>query len=133
MDSALLTQNHLSLVDATADGEIARIRAVLARPVLVEGRADIEVMLGQLLNCVPPASPTPKTLDLIGHSTPDRSLLAIGDWVIDGTRNKVLAFFRGLVDCEVLARLGITAIRLLGCETAISEGGRHTLIALSEI
>lgn len=131
METALLDGPHLSLIDASADGELARIRSVLAQPVAVEGRADIEVVLGRLASHG--RSPSPKTLDLIGHSTPDRSLLVIGDWVIDGTRSKVTAFFRGLADCEVFARLGITAVRLLGCETARSEGGRHTLLALSEI
>ena len=79
------------------------------------------------------APPTPKTLDLIGHSSPDKSLLVLGDWVIDGARPTVIAYFRELAEQDVLPRLGITAVRLIGCDTADSEAGRWTLHALGEI
>jgi len=130
MDPSLLVHGHLSLVDRDGDGEVARIRAMLSNAVVVAGRSDVEAVLGALVGHGAPAMT--RTLDLIGHSTPDRSLLAIGDWVIDGTRSKVLSFFRGLADEGVFARLGIVAIRLLGCETAVMEGGRLTLIALAD-
>jgi hypothetical protein len=132
MDPALLRQPRLSLLAHGVDGLIQSIRDVISQPVMVEGRADVEDVLGRLA-CANVGPAIPRTLDLIGHSTPDRSLLVLGDWVIDGTSSKVLSFFRGLADCEALARLGVRAVRLLGCETAMSEGGRHTLMALSEI
>jgi hypothetical protein len=132
MDSAaLLRQPQLSLIGAFADDPLRRIRDVLSRPVVVDGRGDLEGVLNRLV--IEGLEPTPKTLDLIGHSTPDRSLLTIGDWVIDGTSSKVLSFFRGLTDCEVWERLGIHAIRLLGCETASSDAARLTIVALADI
>ncbi|MBA2541138.1 MAG: hypothetical protein H0V17_15970 [Deltaproteobacteria bacterium] len=129
--TAHLDQSHLSLITRDGDAELRSIQEVVSRPVLVGGRSDLEETFGRLLRV--DAVPTPKTLDLIGHSTPDRSLLILGDWVIDGTRSKVTSFFRGLADCEVFPRLGIHAIRLLGCHTAESEIGRHTLIVLADI
>ncbi len=123
---------RLSLITATADDQLRRIRDAIAQPVLVDGRGDIEAVLSRLARDQRVA-PTPRTLDLIGHSTPDRSLLMVGDWVVDGTSTKVLSFFRGLVDEEVLSRLGIRAIRLLGCETAVTQAARHTIVALSNL
>lgn len=121
----------LSLITRDADDQLRRIRDVLSQRVMVDGRADVEHVLSNLSRDA--SSPAPTTLDLIGHSTPDRSLLILGDWVVDGTSAKVLSFFRGLVDEGVFARLGITAIRLLGCETATSSSGRLTLVALSDL
>ncbi len=121
----------LSLITRDDDDQLRRIRDVLSQRVTVDGRADVERVLNNLARDA--SASTPRTLDLIGHSTPDRSLLILGDWVIDGTSAKVLSFFRGLVDEGVFARLGITAIRLLGCETAVSATGRLTLIALSDL
>ena len=129
--AALLRQPRISLITREADGLLRDIQDVISRPMLVSGRAEVEEVLSRWVLAGDPA--IPRTLDLIGHSTPDRSLLVLGDWVIDGTSSKVLSFFRGLADCELLGRLGVQAVRLLGCETAMSEGGRHTLVALSEI
>jgi hypothetical protein len=133
MNSAYLLrrQPRLSLITRDGDEVLGQIRKVISQPVLVDGRADVECVLNELARVGD--SSIPKTLDLIGHASPDRSLLVLGDWLIDGTRSKVSSFFRGLDDCEVLQRIGITAIRLLGCETGVSEAGRHTLLALSEI
>lgn len=130
MSTASVHQS-LSLITRDADDLLRRIRDVISQRVLVDGRADVERVLSSLARDA--SVPTPRTLDLIGHSTPDRSLLILGDWVIDGTSSKVLSYFRGLADEGVFTRLGITAIRLLGCETATSSTGRLTLTALSEI
>lgn len=129
--SALLAQPHLSVIARDADAELARIQELIEHKVLVDGRGDLEELFGRLLGAGAPA--TPKTLDLIGHSTPDRSLLALGAWVIDAARPAVRAFFRELADLEVLPRLGIRAIRLLGCQTADTAPGRATIHALAEI
>jgi hypothetical protein len=99
--------------------------------VVVEGRADVETVLSLLAREA--TSSIPRSLDLIGHSTPDHSLLVLGDWVIDGTRSKVSSFFRGLADAEVFARLGIQSIRLLGCETAVTQIGRASITAIAEV
>ena len=129
--SALLAQPHLSVITRHADPELARIQELVEPKVLVEGRGDLEELLGHLLE--PGLPPTPKTLDLIGHSTPDKALLALGDWVIDASRSTVTAFFRELADLEVLPRLGVRALRLLGCQTADTKDARTTICKLSEL
>src|SRR5689334_8226105 len=129
--SALLAQPHLSVIADDADPELARIQELLEHKVVAAGRVELEELLGDLLGAAAP--PTPKTLDLIGHSTPDRSLLALGAWVIDAARPQVRAFFRELAELEVLPRLGIHAVRLLGCQTAETAAGRATICKLSEI
>jgi hypothetical protein len=129
--SALLARPHLSVFTRHADSELARIQELVEPKVLVDGRGDLEELFGDLLAQALP--PTPKTLDLIGHSTPDKALLALGDWVIDASRSAVTAFFRGLADLEVLPRLGVRALRLLGCQTADTKEARVTICRLSDI
>jgi hypothetical protein len=75
----------------------------------------------------------PKTLDLIGHATPGMSLLMLGEWVIDASRPTVASFFRGLADNDVLPRLGIHAVRLIGCQTADTRHARATICTLAEL
>jgi hypothetical protein len=87
------------------------LRAVL------EGRLDV------------PASPV--TLDLIGHSTRDHHLLRLGDTPIDMLDRRVARFFQSLTSDQLLQRLEVVAVRLLGCETAVSTGGRRTLRLLA--
>ncbi len=129
--SSLLDQPCLSLISPEIDGELARVRAVVSRSVVVEDRMDIEAVLGALAAVGRPG--IPKYLDLIGHSSPDHSLFMLGGWPLDARKLKVTAFFRGLAECEILPRIGVHTLRLLGCETATTEIGRYTLTALSEI
>lgn len=131
MESRLLGQSQLSIITRHADAEMSRIHSAIEHKVLVEGRADLEVVFGELLACKGPR--TPKTLDLIGHSTPSGSLLQLGDWIIDASSSTVTAFFRELADYDVLPRLGIHAVRLLGCKTADTAQARSTICTLSEI
>lgn len=131
MERALLAQTQLSMITRHADAELARIHEAIEHKVLVDGRADVEEILGRLLACDEPR--TPKTLDLIGHSTPRGSLLQLGDWVLDATSSTVTAFFRELADYEVLPRLGVHAVRLLGCKTAETGHARATICTLSDI
>lgn len=127
----LLAQPHLSVITRRDDLEIARIQDVIETKVLVDGRAELERALSELVESRQPARP--KTLDLIGHSTATHSLLALGDFVIDTRNPTVSAFFRGLAENDVLPRLGVTALRLLGCRTADTAVGRATLRALGEM
>jgi hypothetical protein len=129
--SALLAQPHLSVISSDADGELARIQELVVTKVVVEERGDLEALLGRLLAVGAP--PTPRTLDLIGHATPDQGLLVLGGWVIDGASAKVRAFFRGLAELEVLPRLGVHAVRLLGDRTAATAAGRATIGRLADI
>lgn len=128
----LLAQPHLSVITRLADGELTRIQDMIENKVLVDGRADLETMFGRLLWSSSSVN-VPKTLDLIGHSIPGKSLLMLGDWVIDSANPTVTSFFRELADQDVLRRLNITAVRLLGCRTADTSAGRATLAALADI
>ena len=131
MFAELLAQRHLSLISSYADAELGAIRSTIPHAIPVEGRADFELLLGRLLEVTAPT--TPKTLDLIGHTTSDKGLLVLGDWVIDATNSTVLSFFRGLADQDVLPRLGIEAVRLLGCTSADTAHGRWTVCALADV
>jgi hypothetical protein len=131
MSAPLLAQRHLSVITRHADSELARIQDAIAHAVRVDDRSDVERMFGELLAIEHPV--VPKTLDLIGHSTADSSLLKLGDWVIDAANAAVTAFFHELADLDVLPRLGVYAVRLLGCQTAETEHGRATMCALSDI
>lgn len=131
-DSSLLTRPHLSVITSRTDDELGRIQDVIENKVLVDGRGDLEELFGRLL-ALRSGARVPKTLDLIGHSNPGPQLLVLGDWVIDTSRTSVTAFFRELVDNEVFPRLGIHAMRLLGCHTAETDEGRTTICALSDI
>src|SRR5688572_16101231 len=68
-----------------------------------------------------------RTLDLIGHSTRDHHLLRIGATAIDMFRPAVAELFEVIVRDTLLPRLGITAVRLLGCSTAVFPSGQRTM------
>ncbi|MCX5747218.1 MAG: hypothetical protein NT062_32510 [Proteobacteria bacterium] len=130
----LLAQPHLSVITRHADSELRHIQDLIEHRVLVDGRAELEALFGALLgNPEVISKASPKTLDLIGHSTPGKSLLLLGDWVIDAANPTVTAYFRELADQEVFPRLGITALRLLGCRTADTGAGRATILALADL
>jgi hypothetical protein len=101
----------------------------------VDGRVELESLLARLLAEADEsrAAPVPKTLDLIGHSSAPDWLLLLGDWVIDADRPDVLECFRALADDNVLPRLGVHAVRLLGCNTACTARGRATIARLAEV
>ncbi|HLL21708.1 MAG TPA: hypothetical protein VK427_06240 [Kofleriaceae bacterium] len=131
MEHTLLVQSRLSIITRHADWELSQIHEAIEHKVLVDGRADLEAALGRLLVC--DGSRTPKTLDLIGHATANGALLSLGDFVIDTSNPVVTAFFRELADLDVLPRLGIHAVRLLGCKTADTAQGKTTICTLSDI
>jgi hypothetical protein len=88
---------------------------------------DLQAVLEQQLDEVT----TPVTLDLIGHSTRGHHLLRLGDTPVDMLDPNVARFFRAVADARLLPRLRVTAVRLLGCETAVTDGGRRTLRMLA--
>jgi hypothetical protein len=73
-----------------------------------------------------------RTLDLIGHSTRDHHLLRLGSTPIDMLDPAVARFFRAIAGEHILPRLQISAVRLLGCETAVTESGQRTLRMLGQ-
>ena len=75
---------------------------------------------------------SPATLDLIGHSTREHHLLRLGATPIDMLDPGVARFFRALAEAHLLPRLQITAVRLLGCETAVTDAGQRTLRMLGQ-
>jgi hypothetical protein len=99
---------------------------------VVGGRCELEELLCRLLAHVGACDVTSKTLDLVGHSS-GHVPLVLGDWAIDAERASVRAFFRELADHRVLPRLGVTAMRLLGCSSAGNTRARDTLARLSDI
>ncbi len=125
------TIRRISVIARKRDLELSRIHGALDSCLEVDGRGELEDLLGQLLAAVtvPPAT---STLDLIGHSGPD-ALLELGDWRIDAETGAVTSFFRGLADHDVFRRLGIGAVRLLGCETARTRRARSTITVLAEV
>jgi hypothetical protein len=122
----MIRNHHVSLVSRESDRELSAIQARVERTILVGDRVELEEIVGRLLA---EGDTTPKTLDLIGHSN-EHGVLVLGTWTIDAGRRVVRSFFRGLADNDVFARLGVTAIRVLGCETVRA---RETLQALSDI
>jgi hypothetical protein len=128
---AHLDRPHLTITSSRLDHELARIHAVVEHKVLVDGRGELEETFGALL-AARTTPPMPKTLDFVGHATAT-SLLDLGGWVIDRCNPTVTAFFRELADHEVMPRLGIASVRLLGCGTASTQRARDTIVALTDI
>lgn len=131
MPAEMLDQSRLSIISASTDSELARIAQTIEPAIVVDGRSQFESALCDLL--AHGRTGVPKTLDLIGHSTAKTSLLVIGDWVVDASSTTVTAFFRELADQEVLPRLGVTAVRLLGCLTADTAHGKWTVCTLADL
>jgi hypothetical protein len=74
----------------------------------------------------------PRTLDLIGHSTRGHHLLRLASTPIDMLDPAVARFFLAVAGEHLLPRLQISAVRLLGCETAVTEAGQRTLRMLRQ-
>ncbi|GAB3855049.1 hypothetical protein ACFPIJ_60270 [Dactylosporangium cerinum] len=75
--------------------------------------------------------PGPVYLDLIGHSTRGHRLLRLGRTPIDMLDRNVARFFAGLATDGILDRHDVVAVRLLGCQTAVTDPARRTLRMLS--
>lgn len=77
-----------------------------------------------------PTAEAAHSLDLMGHSTRDMHLLRFGKTVVDMADVRIATFFDTLRR-EHLGRLRIEAVRLLGCETAVTIVGQRTMRALA--
>lgn len=130
----LLAGPRLSVISAEPDAELARIARTVAPSARVAGAAELARLLDELAAAAgPQRSAAPRTLDLIGHSTAGAALLRLGDWVIDAASPEAMRWWCALVDRGVLGRLGIRAVRLLGCGTAGTPRARATLRALAAL
>ncbi|MEN3305773.1 MAG: hypothetical protein V7603_1975 [Micromonosporaceae bacterium] len=109
--------------EAFFSGRVARCVNLQHARSLVELRDVLERRLHHVL--------APATLDLIGHSTREHHLLRLGDTPIDMLAPDVARFFHALARARLLPRLQIVAVRLLGCQTAVTDGGQRTLRMLS--
>ena len=133
-ERSLLSRPHLTIVSGEPDFELRRIAHIVTDSVMVDGRVELEELLGDLLiEAARSPEVAPKTLDLIGHTRSNASLLALGQWVIDVASPTTTAFFRELADHDVLPRLGVTALRLLGCNSAGTAQARATISKLGEL
>ena len=110
--------------DSTVQGMIGRCHLVHRAGTLAELRAVLDGL---------PDGTGPVALDLVGHSTRPARMLRLDQTVIDMFDAKVDAFFRQLVADRVLARLGVTSLRLLGCSTATLPPGQRTMQRLARV
>jgi hypothetical protein len=130
----LLSLRTLTIASRGTDPEIARVHSRMKHAVVVDGRGDLEELFGRLLVVGDRKGPrVTRTIDFVGHTTAEQQLVQLGDWLLDGSRSSVTAFFRELADHEVLQRLGIVALRLIGSGTARTPAGITTLHTLSRI
>jgi hypothetical protein len=105
-------------------GHVPRCVAIHHANSLAALREVLELQLDQVTSAT--------VLDLIGHSTREHHLLRLGTTPIDMLHPGTAGFFRALHESRLLPRLQITTLRLLGCETAVTEAGRRTLRMLAQ-
>ena len=133
-ERGLLSQPHLTVISGEPDSELRLIEQVVTHSVTVDGRVELEVVLAGLLAEVERSGTvTPKTLDLVGHTRSHASVVALGDWLIDLANPTAAACFRGLADHQVLPRLGVHTLRLLGCNSAGTAHARATICELGDL
>jgi hypothetical protein len=112
--------------EAVYRGRTARCSGAHRASSLPELSGVLESLQGQMgsLGCL-------WTLDLLGHSTSGHHLLRLGRTPIDMLDPVVARFFRTQVIADLLSSLGIGAVRLLGCQTAVTDAGQRTIRMLS--
>ena len=121
---------HLNVCRRVLDSELRAIVAAIDEVLLVDGAPSLLAGLERLAETRPPRT---RTLDLIGHAAGDDRVLRMGELVVDARDPEALATFAAIRDRGLLARLGISAVRLLGCCTAMTAAGRATMAALAEL
>ncbi|TMQ27878.1 MAG: hypothetical protein E6J90_01480 [Deltaproteobacteria bacterium] len=130
----LFAQPRLSVVSGEPDLDLQHIAQVIGQGVAIDGRDGLALLLDRMLDEVDRSSVVAaKTLDLIGHTRTAAALLALGDWLIDGDDPATVAVFCSLAEREVLPRLGVHTLRLLGCDSASTPEAQATLCRLSEL
>jgi hypothetical protein len=102
--------------NVVSDHDDVEMRAIRCKLVGEQVAGSRQALRDILKNRKAPAT----SLDLIGHSTGKECYLMLGGWTIDDTP------FTGQFFQDVrqdLQRLGVSAVRLLGCSTAITQAG----------
>jgi hypothetical protein len=96
--------------------------------ILFEDRVDLASRLVELA-----ALPRlPRTLDLVGLTGNDH-LLTFHARALDGENRLVRAFWREIAELDLVARLGIESVRLIGCSSAVGPRARATIAMLSDV
>jgi hypothetical protein len=118
-----------SLTLLASTDAVARLAPRLDMAILFDDREDLLARLAALANGLPRQ---PRTLDLVGLTGVDH-ILRINDRPVDTSAKRVRAFWRELAGQDTLEQLGVTAVRLVGCATAVGTRARTTLATLAEI
>jgi len=108
--------------------------AALAEQPVIAGLARVDSLVGlhRLLTDLVRIAPThAATLDLIGPST-GTGVLQLGRSAIDATNPAVLDLFEAIGEEQLVHRLAIRAVRLLGARTATEQLGQDTLRRLRQ-
>lgn len=132
-DCEKLRDPHLNVAAHPPDGEVARMVDIIANEEPVDRLESLVRVLEELVACPEPLRvERTRTLDLIAHSDQAR-LLHLGKSVVDVRQDSVRQLFEAMAADEVLQRLNVTEVRLLGCETAMSVEGQLAIRTLTEI
>jgi len=107
----------------------SRVDRLVTEVILFDDREHFAARLVELARTLPLVE---RTLDLVGYTGTDKLLVFHGR-PMDTRIGRVRAYYRGLADQELMPRLGVTSVRLVGCTTAIGDPARRTLAMLSDI
>jgi hypothetical protein len=108
-------------------GALDVFSASRGEPSVMDSLQDVEKCLAEIDGDGEPSH----TLDLTGHTRRGTNLLAIGRDTLDLLVPAVERAVTQLVASGVLRRLRIRALRLLGCETAVTPVGQRTIKRLA--
>jgi hypothetical protein len=111
---------RLNLVSDGADRELEAVKCTIERFETATGLEHVHAILCSYAN----RGHRTELIDAIGHSQA-HGFLVLGAWVIDDSPQTGASFSELLR--PVLAQLGVRAIRVLGCSTAITERGKKAL------
>jgi hypothetical protein len=117
----------INVSTVSESGEIITIQNKLTNEIFVEDWLDLVRLFSRY------ELPSAMALDLIAHSTDVEYLLQLGRWTLNpnDTNPKLTEVFKALH--EPLRELGVKQIRLLGCQTAMSELARKALLAIQSV
>jgi hypothetical protein len=118
----------ISVISIACIDTICRGAARLCEMTRVGGLNDLAASLNKAARIRQATS-----LDLIGHSSRSSKLLVIGRDTIDLLDRRIEKFFVDLSKTDVLRRLGVQQIRLLGCQTGLTRSGQYAMRRLAAI